>query len=71
MPNCYDLIVVGAGPAGIMAAFTAARQGAKVILLEKNKTIGRKLAITGAGRCNLTNYSDVNELVANTPGNRL
>ncbi len=64
-----DLIVIGAGPAGIMAAFTAARKGASVILFEKNKTIGRKLAITGAGRCNLTNLTDMNELISNTPGN--
>ncbi len=64
-----DLIVIGAGPAGIMAAFTAAREGASVILFEKNKTIGRKLAITGAGRCNLTNLTDMNELISNTPGN--
>lgn len=64
-----DFIVVGAGPAGIIAACTAARHGAKVILIEKNKTIGRKLAITGAGRCNLTNLSDIHQLVANTPGN--
>jgi predicted Rossmann fold flavoprotein len=64
-----DLIVIGAGPAGIMAAFTAARHGASVILIEKNKTIGRKLAITGAGRCNLTNFTDMNGLISNTPGN--
>ncbi|HBF36549.1 MAG TPA: aminoacetone oxidase family FAD-binding enzyme [Firmicutes bacterium] len=64
-----DLIVIGAGPAGIIAAFTAAREGAKVILLDKNKTIGRKLAITGAGRCNLTNHTDMNGLMENTPGN--
>ncbi len=64
-----DLIVIGAGPAGIMAAFTGARKGARVILFEKNKTVGRKLAITGAGRCNLTNLTDMNELISNTPGN--
>jgi predicted Rossmann fold flavoprotein len=64
-----DFIVVGAGAAGIMAACTGARQGLNVVLIEKNKTIGRKLAITGAGRCNLTNLSDVNQLVINTPGN--
>ncbi len=64
-----DLIVIGAGPAGIMAAFTGAREGASVILFEKNKTIGRKLAITGAGRCNLTNLTDMNQLISNTPGN--
>jgi predicted Rossmann fold flavoprotein len=64
-----DLIVVGAGPAGIMAACTAARRGVKVMLIEKNKTIGRKLAITGAGRCNITNLTGINELITNTPGN--
>jgi predicted Rossmann fold flavoprotein len=64
-----DFIVVGAGAAGIMAACTAARQGIKVILIEKNKTIGRKLAITGAGRCNITNLTDISQLVANIPGN--
>ncbi len=64
-----DVVVIGAGAAGIMAALIAARNGAKVVLIEKNKSIGRKLAITGAGRCNVTNYSDINELVANIPGN--
>lgn len=64
-----DFIVIGAGPAGIMAAITAAREGAHVILIEKNKSIGRKLAITGAGRCNVTNFADNNDLVANIPGN--
>ena len=64
-----DFIVVGAGAAGIMAACTAARQGIKVMLIEKNKTIGRKLAITGAGRCNITNLTDIDQLVANIPGN--
>lgn len=51
----FDLIVVGAGAAGIMAAITAARQGKKVLLLEKLPTIGAKLKATGGGRCNLTN----------------
>lgn len=64
-----DFIVVGAGPAGIMAAITAGRQGVRTVLVEKNRSIGRKLAITGAGRCNVTNFADINELVANIPGN--
>lgn len=51
----YDVIVVGGGPAGMMAAGTAAKKGARVILLEKNETLGKKLLITGGGRCNVTN----------------
>ena len=51
----FDIAIIGAGPAGIMAAITAAKQGRKVILLEKNEIIGRKILATGNGRCNLTN----------------
>jgi predicted Rossmann fold flavoprotein len=51
----YDLIVIGGGPAGMMAAGTAASRGLSVLLLEKNPTLGKKLLITGGGRCNLTN----------------
>ncbi|TRZ81506.1 NAD(P)/FAD-dependent oxidoreductase [bacterium] len=51
----YDLIVIGGGPAGMMAAGRAAENGARVLLLEKNEKLGRKLLITGGGRCNLTN----------------
>ena len=51
----YDLIVIGGGPAGIMAAGQAASKGAKVLLLEKNNRLGIKLVITGKGRCNITN----------------
>ena len=50
-----DVIVIGAGAAGLMAAVTAARAGARVTVLEKGKKPGRKLAVTGNGRCNLTN----------------
>ena len=53
-----DVIVIGAGPAGMMAAGTAAEQGARVMLLEKMEKPGRKLAITGKGRCNITNLKD-------------
>lgn len=53
----------------MMAALIAAKEGVKVTLIEKNKTLGRKLAITGGGRCNITNQSDVAELIRNTPGN--
>lgn len=51
----YDLAVIGGGPAGMMAAGRAAERGLKVILLEKNDTLGKKLLITGGGRCNVTN----------------
>jgi len=51
----YDLIVIGGGPAGMMAAGVAAERGAKVLLLEKNNRLGIKLVITGKGRCNITN----------------
>ncbi len=52
----WDVVVIGGGPAGMMAAGRAAEKGARVILIEKNKTFGRKLLLTGGGRCNLTNY---------------
>ncbi len=62
-------IIIGGGPAGIMAAIRAAENGAAVTLFEKNNMLGRKLRITGKGRCNLTNAADVNEIVKNIPGN--
>jgi predicted Rossmann fold flavoprotein len=55
----YDIAVVGAGPAGCMAAIQGARHGKKVILLDKNDNIGRKLLLTGNGRCNLTNSASL------------
>jgi predicted Rossmann fold flavoprotein len=64
-----EILVIGAGPAGMMAALTAAGQGAGVVLAERNERIGRKLGITGAGRCNITNQADIEELIANIPGN--
>ncbi len=54
--DIYDVIVIGGGPAGMMAAGTAAKNGKKVLLLEKNNDLGEKLKITGGGRCNITNY---------------
>ena len=63
------VIVVGAGPAGMMAAGAAAESGADVILFEKNKVVGRKLAITGKGRCNITNFCDTDEFIAHLTAN--
>ena len=65
----YDGIVIGGGPAGMFAAITAARQGAKVLLLEKNDRLGKKLLITGKGRCNVTNDCSAQEVLQNTPRN--
>ena len=63
------MLVVGAGPAGMMCAITAARGGARVTVLERNDKIGRKLYITGKGRCNLTNESFGQEFEANIVSN--
>ena len=61
-----QVIVIGGGPAGMMAAGVAAEAGAQVCLVEKNKQLGRKLRITGKGRCNLTNSCTHDDLIANT-----
>lgn len=63
MTEHFDVIIIGAGPAGMMAAGTAAQQGARVLLLEKNQRVGRKLLITGKGRCNITNNCDTEEFM--------
>ncbi|MHB8063460.1 MAG: BaiN/RdsA family NAD(P)/FAD-dependent oxidoreductase [Ruminiclostridium sp.] len=63
------VIVIGGGPAGIMAAGIAAKNGNEVVLLEKNERLGKKLLISGKGRCNITNDTDVEGLIENTPGN--
>ncbi len=63
------IIVIGGGPAGMMAAIRAAEFGAEVTLFEKNNRLGRKLSITGKGRCNLTNAADTAEIIKNIPGN--
>lgn len=62
------VVVIGAGPAGIMAAITAAKKN-KVILVEKNEKIGKKLFITGKGRCNITNAKNINDFFDYIPGN--
>ena len=63
------VIVVGGGAAGLMAAVSAAQNGAEVMLLEKNNRLGKKLLITGKGRCNVTNTASLQEFVKNIPGN--
>jgi len=63
------VIIIGGGAAGLMAAGFAAQEGAQVILLEKNRELGKKLAITGKGRCNITNACEIEELIKNMPGN--
>lgn len=67
--NQYELIVIGAGAAGLFAAVTAAQNGKKVLLLERNDRIGKKLAITGKGRCNVTNDTTTQEVLKNIPRN--
>lgn len=64
-----EILVIGAGPAGMMAAGAAAEAGARVAVLEKNQRVGRKLAITGKGRCNITNFCDTEEFIAHLTAN--
>lgn len=65
----YDVIIIGAGPAGMMAAITASENGKKALLLDKNARLGRKLLITGKGRCNVTNNCSNEEFMKNIPNN--
>ena len=65
----YDVVVVGGGAAGMMAAGTAAENGYRTLLLEKNLRLGRKLIITGKGRCNIVNNCDVPTVIASIPSN--
>ena len=67
--NWPDIVVVGGGAAGMMAAIAAARQGAAVTLIERNQKVGRKLYITGKGRCNVTNHCSPEEVRAAVPRN--
>lgn len=63
-----QLVVIGGGAAGMMCALTAAQRGLGVVLLDPNRQLGRKLRITGKGRCNVTNNCDIKEFMANIPG---
>ena len=65
----FDGIVIGGGPAGMFAAITAAKRGQKVLILERNDSLGKKLLITGKGRCNVTNDCSGQEVLQNTPRN--
>lgn len=65
----YDVIVVGGGPAGMFSAIIAAQQGCRVLLFEKNDRLGKKLLITGKGRCNVTNDTNVQDVLQNIPRN--
>ena len=65
----YDVIVIGGGPAGMFAAITAAHRGKKALLLERNDRLGKKLLITGKGRCNVTNDCSEQEILQNIPRN--
>lgn len=65
----YDVVIIGGGPSGLMAAVAAAENGAKVLLLDKGNKLGRKLAISGGGRCNVTNRMERKQLIEHIPGN--
>jgi predicted Rossmann fold flavoprotein len=67
--NTVSVAVIGGGAAGMRAAAAAAKSGAAVTLFEKNKILGKKLRITGKGRCNVTNDCQLNEFMANIPAN--
>jgi predicted Rossmann fold flavoprotein len=65
----YDIIIIGGGPSGLMASIAASRSGAKVLLIDKGDKLGRKLGISGGGRCNVTNAKPLDELIQHIPGN--
>lgn len=69
MNKNYDVIVVGGGTSGMMASIAAAEQGSNVLLIDKNKKYGKKLLMTGGGRCNVTNNREVDDLIRHIPGN--
>ena len=65
----FDGIIIGGGPAGMLASIIAAQQGRRVVLLERNDRLGKKLLITGKGRCNVTNFCTAQEVLQNVPRN--
>jgi predicted Rossmann fold flavoprotein len=65
----FDVIVIGGGPSGLMAAIGAGEKGAQVLLIDKGDKLGRKLAISGGGRCNVTNRLPIEEIIKHLPGN--
>ncbi|TYP71868.1 NAD(P)/FAD-dependent oxidoreductase [Paenibacillus methanolicus] len=65
----YDVIIIGGGSAGLMAAVSAGARGSRVLLLDKGDKLGRKLGISGGGRCNVTNNKELDELIRHIPGN--
>ncbi|MGX4669961.1 NAD(P)/FAD-dependent oxidoreductase [Cerasibacillus sp. JNUCC 74] len=65
----YDVVIIGGGPSGIMAAIAAAESGANTLLIEKGNKLGKKLAISGGGRCNVTNRLPQDEVIKHIPGN--
>jgi predicted Rossmann fold flavoprotein len=65
----YDIIIVGAGSSGLMASIAASSHGAKVLLLDKGDKLGKKLGISGGGRCNVTNAKELDDLIKHIPGN--
>ncbi|MDF2557227.1 MAG: ytfP [Bacillales bacterium] len=65
----FDVIVIGGGPSGLMASIAAAEKGKRILLVDKGNKLGRKLAISGGGRCNVTNSLPVEEVIKHIPGN--
>ena len=65
----YNCIIIGGGPAGLLAALKASEANGMVAIIEKNNILGKKLRITGKGRCNITNDCDFDTLMSNIPGN--
>ena len=63
------VVIIGGGPAGLIAAISAAQENNEVIVLEKMNEVGRKLLITGKGRCNITSNIPMEEFIRNIPGN--
>lgn len=68
IPDRTELVVIGGGAAGMMCAYNAAQRGMSVVLVDPNRQLGRKVRITGKGRCNVTNNCDIKEFMRNIPG---